>query len=131
MPCFMQIVLIQQTLVQRHAKPLEWKIELYKLEHTKVGKSTDSDSGAFSINELIDPLQWVYFFGIEGHVALDTNTGLGYNTLLLRLITGDVYSALPHIQFQTLTDILDSRAALSNSNPDNACQRGWQFVPFL
>ena len=29
------------------------------------------------------------FFSIEGHVALDRNSGPGYDTLLLRLIPGD------------------------------------------
>ena len=35
---------------------------------------------------LINPSE--YFFGIEGHVALVSNPGLGYNTLLLRLAPG-------------------------------------------
>ena len=35
-------------------------------------------------NVWINPLK--YFFGIEGHVALDKNPGPVYNTLLLRLI---------------------------------------------
>ena len=41
-------------------------------------------------------------FGSEGHVALDRNPGLGYNTLLLRMIPGDLLSAFPHRQFYTL-----------------------------
>ena len=66
------------------------------------------------------------FFGSEGHVALDRNPGPGYDTLLLRMIPGDLLSAFPHRQFHTLPGLLDSWAALPNSNP-NACmpmQRG-------
>ena len=39
------------------------------------------------------------FFGSEGHVALDRNPGPGDNTLLLRMIPGDLSSAFPHRQF--------------------------------
>ena len=60
------------------------------------------------------------FFSSEGHVALDRNPGPGYDTLLLRMIPGDLLSACPHRQFHTLPGLLDSRAALPNSNP-NAC----------
>ena len=60
------------------------------------------------------------FFSSEGHVALDRNLGRGYDTLLLRLIPGDLLSACPHRQFHTLPGLLDSWAALPNSNP-NAC----------
>ena len=60
------------------------------------------------------------FFGSEGHVALDRNPGPGYDTLLLRMIPGDLLSAFPHRQFHTLPGLLDSWAALPNSNP-NAC----------
>ena len=67
---------------------------------------------------IINPLSC--FFGSEGHVALDRNPGSGYNTLLLRMIPGDLLSACPHRQFHTLPGILDSRAALSNPYP-NAC----------
>ena len=42
------------------------------------------------------------FLGSEGHVALDRNPGPGYNTLLLRMIPGDLLSAFTHRQFQTL-----------------------------
>ena len=59
------------------------------------------------------------FFGSEGHVALDRNPGPGYDTLLLRMIP-DLLSAFPHRQFHTLPSLLDSWAALPNSNP-NAC----------
>ena len=60
------------------------------------------------------------FFGSEGHVALDRNPGPGYDTLLLRMIPGDLLSACPHRQFHTLPGLLDSRAALPYSNP-KAC----------
>ena len=43
-----------------------------------------------------------------------------YDTLLLRMIPGDLLSAFPHRQFHTLTGLLDSWTALPNSNP-NAC----------
>ena len=59
-------------------------------------------------------------FGSEGHVALGRNPGPGYDTLLLRLIPGDLFSACPHRQFHTLPGFLDSRVVLPNSNP-NAC----------
>ena len=58
------------------------------------------------------------FFGSEGHVALDRNPGSGYDTLLLRMIPGDLLSAFPHRQFHTLPGLLDSWAALPNSNPN-------------
>ena len=51
----------------------------------------------------------------------------GYNTLLLRMIPGDLLSAFPHRQFHTLPGLLDSWAALPNSNPN----AGRQFAPFL
>ena len=57
-------------------------------------------------------------FGTEGHVALDRNPGPGYDTLLLRLIPGDLLSAFPHRQFQTLPSLLESRAAMPNSYPN-------------
>ena len=58
------------------------------------------------------------FFSSKRHVALDRNRGPGYDTLLLRLIPGDLLSASPHRQFHTLPGLLDSRAALPNSNPN-------------
>ena len=67
------------------------------------------------IDWLIYPLEC--FFGSECHDALDRNPGPGYNTLLLRLITGDRLGACSHGQFDTLPGLLDSRAALSNSFP--------------
>ena len=57
----------------------------------------------------------MFFFGSEGHAALDRTLGPGYNTLLLRLNPGDLLSACPHREFHTLPGLLDSRAALSNS----------------
>ena len=58
------------------------------------------------------------FFGSEGHVALDRNPGTGYDTLLLRMIPRDLFSAFPHRQFHTLPSLLDSWAALPNSYPN-------------
>ena len=52
------------------------------------------------------------FFGSEGHVALDRNPGPGYDTLLLRMIPGDLLSAFPHRRFHTLPGLLASQAAL-------------------
>ena len=57
-------------------------------------------------------------FGSEGHVARDRNPGPGYDTLLLRLIPGDLLSACSHRQFHALPGLLDSRAALPNSYPN-------------
>ena len=50
--------------------------------------------------------------------ALDRNPGTGYDTLLLRMIPVDLLSAFPNRQFLTLPGLLDSRAALPNSNPN-------------
>ena len=58
--------------------------------------------------------------GIEGHVALDRNPGLGYNTILFRLIPGYLYSACPQRQFHTIPGLVHIRAALPNFYP-NAC----------
>ena len=44
--------------------------------------------------------------------------GTGYDTLLLRMIPGDLLSAFPHRQFHTLPGLLDSWAALPNSYPN-------------
>ena len=46
------------------------------------------------------------FFVIECHAVPDRNPGPGYNTLLLRLIPGDLYSAWPDRQFHTLPGLL-------------------------
>ena len=61
------------------------------------------------------------FFGSEGHVALDRNPGTGYDILFLRMIPGDLLSAFPHRQFHTLPGLLDSWAALPNSNSNALC----------
>ena len=46
------------------------------------------------------------FLGIDCHVALDTrNPGPEYNTTILRLILGDLYSAYSHRQFYTQPDL--------------------------
>ena len=54
------------------------------------------------------------FFNID--VSLDRNPGLGYNSLLLQLIPGDLLSACSHRQFHTLSTLFYTRAALSNSH---------------
>ena len=69
-------------------------------------------------------------FGSEGHVALNRNAGLGYNTLLLRLIPGDL-SACPHRQFHTLSSLLDSQLHCQTPTLTHAGNAGRQFVPFL
>ena len=50
---------------------------------------------------LINPLKCIS--SIKGQVAQDRNPGPGYNTLLLLLILGDLYSACPNGQFHTGT----------------------------
>ena len=55
----------------------------------------------------------IVLFWQQVHVALDRNLGPGYNTLLLRMILGDLLSACLH----TLPSLLDSRAALPDSQP--------------
>ena len=101
-----------------------WKVARFVYKLTQ--NSIKDVSGLVWFN----PLQC--FFGSEGHVALDRNPGTGYDTLLLRMIPGDLLSAFPHRQFQTLPSLLDSWAALPNSHP-NALRAyaGRQFVPFL
>ena len=61
------------------------------------------------------------------YVALDRNSGLGYNTLLMQLIPEDYYRASAHrhvhvVQFHTLPGLIDSWVSLVllNSYP-NAC----------
>ena len=46
-------------------------------------------------------------FCIKGHAAIDRNPGQGYNTLLLQLIPGNLYSACPHRQFYTLRGLIN------------------------
>ena len=48
---------------------------------------------------------FVCLFAIDGHEAIDRNPGPGYNTLLLRLITADLYGACPHRQFHSLPSL--------------------------
>ena len=52
------------------------------------------------------------------HRTLNRDPGLGYNTLLLRLIPEDLLSACPHIQFHTLPYLSDILVALSNYYPN-------------
>ena len=56
---------------------------------------------------------------MEVHVALDRDAGPGYNTLLLRLIPGNLNSTCP-IDSSTLPGLLHSRVALPNHYLD-AC----------
>ena len=69
----------------------------------------------FLIDGLIYPRECI--FSIKGHVALDHNSALGYDTLLLQWIAGDLLSTCSKRKFQTLPCLLDSQAALSNSYP--------------
>ena len=72
------------------------------------------------------------FFGIGGHLALDRNPEPGYNTLLLRLIPGDLLSASPHRQFHTLPALLDSWASLPKSYPNASCtMQGGSLYHFM
>ena len=50
--------------------------------------------------------------------ALDRNPGMGYDTLLLRMIPGDILSAIPHRHFHTLPGLLEGWVALPNSYPN-------------
>ena len=76
------------------------------------------DSGSICKQTWFSLIHYSAFFGSEGHVALDRNPGTGYDTVLLRMIPGDLLSAFPHRQFHTLPGLLDSWAALPNSNPN-------------
>ena len=62
-------------------------------------------------------------FGSKGHVALDRNPALGYNTPLLPLIPSVRLSACPHRQFHTLPGLLDRQTPTITTD--------MQFVPFL
>ena len=86
----------------------------------------DDNTIKIKVYLIIGLIHYSAFFGSEGHVALDRNLGLGYDTLLFQMIPGDLLSACPHRQFHTLPDLLDSRAALSDSYPNalRAKQRG-------
>ena len=54
---------------------------------------------------MIIPLYIKCFFGSKGHVAQDRNPEPGYNTLLFRMIPGDILSACPQRQFHTLSGL--------------------------
>ena len=49
---------------------------------------------------MVHPLEC--FFGIKCHAALDRNPGQRYNTQILQLTPGDLYSESPNRHFQTL-----------------------------
>ena len=89
-------------------------LSLFLRKHVKC--SSTADLLGSSILIWFNPLYC--FFGSEDHVALDRNPGPGYDTLLLRMIPGDLLSAFPHRQFHTLPGLLDSWAALPNSYPN-------------
>ena len=63
---------------------------------------------------MINPL---VFWGIKGYKALDRNPVPGYNTLLLQLTPGNLYSVCPHRQFHKLPGRLHSWATMSNTYP--------------
>ena len=101
-------------------------IFLYIRKHTKLQRKGHSQLN-YNADPNLDALLYFLcfnslkcFFCSEGHVALDRNPGPGYDTLLLRMIPGDILSAFPHSQFHTLPGLLDSWAALPNSYP-NTC----------
>ena len=95
-------------------------IAMYDYDPTESSPNLDS--------EVASSLKFILFmvslfkclFGIEDHVALDRNAGVGYNTLVLQLIQGDILSECPRGQFGTLPSLLDSRAAMLNCYP-NTC----------
>ena len=76
------------------------------------------------LKRLIDWLNYPLwcFFGSEGQEALNRNPGFGYNTLLLRLILGDLLSTGHYRQFHTLPSLLDNQAGQSNSYPNTCVQ---------
>ena len=74
--------------------------------------------GCYNLEIKLDYISPLYCFcGIKGHGALDRNTGSGYDTLHLRLISVYLLSACPHRQFHTSPGLSDSRAALLNFYP--------------
>ena len=79
---------------------------------------------------LINLINPVVFFGIEGHVALDRNLGPGYNTLLLQLIPGDLLSACPHRQFTHYPAFKTVGLHCQTATLTPACHAGRQFVPY-
>ena len=89
--------------------------------HCRCSAPAPQHSGNHRIlNSIINDYSIIVFFGIKGHEALDRNQGPGYNTLLLRLIPGDLLSGCPHRQFHTQPGLSDRQTVLSNSYP-NAC----------
>ena len=70
----------------------------------------------FSMIDLL--IHFSAFFGSEGHVALDRNTGPGYDSLFLRLVPGFLLSACPIRHFHALPGLKDSRVALPTSYPN-------------
>ena len=57
-------------------------------------------------------------FDIEGHATQDRNSEHKYNTLLIWVTPGNLYSVYNHRQFHTLLGFLHNWAALSNSYPN-------------
>ena len=69
-------------------------------------------------------------FGIEDHLAIDRNLALGFITLLLRLIPGDLYSSCPNKQFLSVNSTFYIvRFYYQTHTLKPACQAGRQFVP--
>ena len=69
-------------------------------------------------------------FGIEDHLTIDRNLALGFNTLLLRLIPGDLYSSCPNKQFLSVNSTFYIvRFYYQTHTLKPACQAGRQFVP--
>ena len=62
------------------------------------------------------------------YVALDINPGPGFDTLLLQLILGYIYSAYPHRQFHTLPGLLNSRLRCKIPTLKHGCQAGRQYI---
>ena len=79
-----------------------------------VGSSAFARRYIYIYNMLIDWLIHYSAFRQQRPCTTRYKCGSGYNTLLLRMILGDISSACHHRQFHTLPDLLDSRAALSN-----------------
>ena len=75
------------------------------------------------INWLLNPLECL--FSIEGYVALDRNPEPEYDTLLLRLIRGDLYSACSHNQFHTLPGLFAQSDCTATPPPQCLCAKQW------
>ena len=65
----------------------------------------------------------------QGHVALYRNPEQGFNTLYLRLILGDLYSACPHREFYTYPAFYTVGLNYQTPTLMPVCQAGRQFVP--